>query len=121
VAGEWPQETGQCHGSACVSLEKHDEARLERENQVIKRQQPLTLSSKNGTGGELSRFPGAGRLPPIVGGDVDDVEIEELGHQALVFKESLEPPLLHLGKFGFGGDITERLPGRALSFSPFMR
>jgi len=84
---------------------------------VIKRQQPLTLSSKNGTGGELSRFPGAGRragrLPPIVGGDVDDVEIEELGHQALVFKEGLEPPLLHLGKFGFGADITERLPGRA--------
>jgi len=59
----------------------------------------------------LAAVPAA--CPPILGGDVDDVEIEELGHQALVFKEGLEPPLLHLGKFGFGADITERLPGRA--------
>jgi len=84
---------------------------------VIKRQQPLTLNPKNGTGGELSRFPGAGRragcLPPIVGEDVDDVEVEELSHQALVFEKGPESPLLHSGEFGFGGDITERLPGRA--------
>jgi hypothetical protein len=48
MAGEWPQETGQCLGSDRVSLERHDEARLERENQVRKRQQVLTLSGGNG-------------------------------------------------------------------------
>jgi hypothetical protein len=44
MAGEWPQETGQRHGQDRVSLERHDEARFERENQARKRQPVLTLS-----------------------------------------------------------------------------
>jgi hypothetical protein len=48
MAGEWPQEMSQSHGYLCVFLERHEEARLERENQVRKRQQVLTLSGGNG-------------------------------------------------------------------------
>ena len=48
MAGEKTQEMGQRHGYDRVSLGKHDEARLERENQVRKRQQMLTLSRGNG-------------------------------------------------------------------------
>jgi hypothetical protein len=75
MAGEWPQETGQRHEYDRVSLERRDEARLERENQVRKRQQVLTLSGGNGKRKgtdtarllfEVSEFPmdfgGLGRL-----------------------------------------------------------
>ena len=58
-AGEWPQETGQSHGQDRVSLERRDEARLERENHVRKRQQVLTLSGENGKlkGTDTARLP----------------------------------------------------------------
>jgi len=49
MAGEWHQETGQSHEYDRVSLERRYEARLERENQVRKRQQVLTLGPENGT------------------------------------------------------------------------
>ena len=48
MTGEEPQDTGQLHGYDRVSLERGDEARLGWGNQVIKRQQPLTLVGGNG-------------------------------------------------------------------------
>jgi len=48
MAGEWPHKTGQGHGSDRASLERRDEARLGRENQVRKHQPEFTLSGGNG-------------------------------------------------------------------------
>ena len=45
-------------------LKRRDEARLERENQVIKRQQPLTLSGGNGKRRGTDTEEEPGRYPP---------------------------------------------------------
>jgi hypothetical protein len=58
MAGEELQETGRRHGSDRVFLERREDARLEREYQVRKRQQPSTLSGGNGKrkGTDTARF-----------------------------------------------------------------